>query len=107
MSVVTLDTKREVKMKYKTILDRANNILVDREDTYGDARPLHETIASRWTSVLQDKLKPGEKLTAHEVARLMAELKAARMDNTGFHEDSLLDQINYLVIAYRLQMDDA
>ena len=36
----------------------------------------------------------------------MAELKAARMDNTGFHEDSLLDQINYLVIAYRLHMDD-
>lgn len=93
-------------MNYKTILDRANNILMDREDTYGDARPLHETIASRWTSVLQDKLKPDEKLTAHEVARLMAELKAARMDNTGFHEDSLIDQINYLVIAYRLANED-
>ena len=93
-------------MKYKTILGRANNILTERENTYGDARPLHETIASRWTSVLKDKLKPGEKLTAHEVARLMAELKAARMDSTGFHEDSLLDQINYLVIAYRLYMDN-
>tara|TARA_R100001460_G_scaffold26246_3_gene53018 strand:- start:192 stop:512 length:321 start_codon:yes stop_codon:yes gene_type:complete len=92
-------------MKYKTILSKAKDILAMREHTYGDARPLHETIAARWTSVLQDKFKPGEQLTAHEVARLMAELKAARMDCNGFHEDSLIDQINYLVIAYRLQFE--
>ena len=41
-----------------------------------------------------------------DVARMMGELKAARMDHTGFHEDSILDQINYLAIAYRLQKDD-
>ena len=32
----------------------------------------------------------------------MAEMKAARMDLNGWHEDSLIDQINYLVIAYSI-----
>jgi hypothetical protein len=45
--------------------------------------------------------------SAYDVARMMAELKAARMDDNGFHEDSLIDQINYLVIAYRLAGEDA
>ena len=56
---------------------------------------------------VEEKLTQGVSLSAYDVARMMAELKAARMDDNGFHEDSLIDQINYLVIAYRLAGEDA
>ena len=84
--------------------ERCHNIIQDREDSYGDARPLHQSIAKRWSSVLNGKLRAD--IDEVDVARMMGELKAARMDHTGFHEDSILDQMNYLAIAYRLQRDD-
>ena len=46
-------------------------------------------------------------ITAYDVARMMVELKLARLDNGGVHEDSLMDAANYLVIALRLGVDDA
>ena len=94
-------------MIYEKILNRAKQILGDREESYGDARTMHQSICDRWNGVLKGKLAPGASLTAYDIARMMAELKAARMDDNGFHEDSLIDQINYLVIAYRLAGEDA
>jgi hypothetical protein len=94
-------------MIYEKILNRAKQILGDREKSYGDARTMHQSICDRWNGVLKGKLAPGASLTAYDIARMMAELKAARMDDNGFHEDSLIDQINYLVIAYRLAGEDA
>ena len=97
------DTEQGQKMKYKTIFERCHNIIQDREDSYGDARPLHQSIAKRWSSVLNGKLRAD--IDEVDVARMMGELKAARMDHTGFHEDSILDQMNYLVIAMALRRD--
>ena len=94
-------------MNYETILGKAAGILKEREESYGDARTMHQSICDRWNGVLKGKLAPGASLTAYDIARMMAELKAARMDDNGFHEDSLIDQINYLVIAYRLAGEDA
>ena len=94
-------------MSYKMILNKAEAILAEREESYGDAREMHESICRRGTGVLKEKLAPGASLTAYDVARMMAELKAARVDDNGFHEDSIIDQINYLVIAYRLAGEDA
>ena len=93
-------------MNYKQILKKALDILTKREKQYGDAKPLHANIAWRFTAVLKGKLAPGQSLTAFDAARLLAELKGARMDENGYHEDSLLDQINYLVIAYKLANDN-
>jgi hypothetical protein len=94
-------------MNYETILGKAAGILKEREGSYGDASQMHQTICDRWNSVLRGKLAPGATLTAYDVARMMSELKAARVDDNGFHEDSIIDQINYLVIAYRLAGEDA
>ncbi len=94
-------------MIYEKILNRAKQILGDREESYGDARTMHQSICDRWNGVLKGKLAPGASLTAYDVARMMSELKAARVDDNGFHEDSIIDQINYLVIAYRLAGEDA
>ena len=46
-------------------------------------------------------------ITAYDVARMMVELKLARLDNAGVHKDSLMDAANYLVIALRLGASDA
>ena len=95
------DMKREANTNYSQILAKAQTILQDRQQSYGEASELHEAIARRWTAVLSERLS-GEALSGYEVARMMAEMKAARMDLNGWHEDSLIDQINYLVIAYSI-----
>jgi hypothetical protein len=89
-------------MSYKNIFEECENIINDREQSYGDAKPLFEALGNRFSNVLAGKLKPGATVSAYDVARLMAELKAARLDKNGHHEDSILDQINYLVIAHEL-----
>tara|TARA_Y100000389_G_scaffold128089_1_gene125463 strand:- start:348 stop:653 length:306 start_codon:yes stop_codon:yes gene_type:complete len=94
-------------MNYKKIFSKAEGIVQERQESYGDAREMHQSIADRWNNVLKEKFTEGVSLSAYDVARMMAELKAARMDDNGFHEDSLIDQINYLVIAYRLAGEDA
>lgn len=94
-------------MNYQEIFKEAQEIISEREQSYGDARQMHQSIADRWNSVLKGKLTEGASLSAYDVARMMGELKAARVDDNGFHQDSVIDQINYLVIAYRLAMEDA
>ncbi len=94
-------------MNYPEIFKEAQEIITEREQSYGDARQMHETIADRWNSVLKGKLAHGVTLSAYDIARMMAELKAARIDDNGFHKDSMIDMINYLVIAYRLAKEDA
>ena len=98
-------TKQGTKMNYKEIFEQCENIINDREQSYGDARPLFEALGNRFSNVLAGKLSPGETVSAYDVARLMAELKAARLDQNGHHEDSVLDQINYLVIAHKLMSE--
>jgi hypothetical protein len=92
-------------MNYKKIFNDCENIINEREKAYGDAKPLFDALANRFTNVLASKLAPGATVSAYDVARLMAELKAARLDKNGHHEDSILDQINYLVIAHKLVTD--
>tara|TARA_B100000963_G_C22637451_1_gene678375 strand:+ start:5024 stop:5311 length:288 start_codon:yes stop_codon:yes gene_type:complete len=92
-------------MNYKKIFNECENIINEREKAYGDAKPLFDALADRFSNVLAHKLAPGATVSAYDVARLMAELKAARLDKNGYHKDSLLDQINYLVIAHKLITD--
>ena len=92
-------------MSYQEILTKLETILKERETSYGDARENHERIAARWNAVLSQKLSSD--ITAYDVARMMVELKLARLDNAGVHKDSLMDAANYLVIALRLGASDA
>ena len=89
-------------MSYHKIFKECEDIINDREQSYGDAKPLFEALGNRFSNVLAGKLRPGAMVSAYDVARLMAELKAARLDMNGHHEDSIIDQINYLVIAHKL-----
>ena len=89
-------------MSYQKIFKECEDIINDREQSYGDAKPLFEALGNRFSNVLAGKLQTGAMVSAYDVARLMAELKAARLDMNGHHEDSVIDQINYLVIAHKL-----
>ena len=78
----------------KELLATAQGILEQRGKQYGDAECLFRQIAVRFSLVL------GVPVTAYEAARLLAELKNARMDLAdGYHKDSGIDAINYIAIA--------
>lgn len=80
----------------KQYLVKANEILQTRGIQYGNSKKLHNLIAKRFSVVL------GINITAYQVARLMIELKIARLDNGSYSdnfEDTIIDIINYTALA--------
>jgi cephalosporin hydroxylase len=82
----------------RDILSTADDILVERGKQYGDASLLFSNMAVRFGLVLGIYVSP------FQAARLMAELKAARLD-LGYQPDHIVDQINYLALAGELKGD--
>ena len=87
-------------MSVDTALNKTKAILQQRGDEYGNADILFNKIADRFSLVLNRKI---DKYTA---ARLLVELKLARLD-MGFKEDSLIDALGYLSIAESLHEDSS
>tara|TARA_R100000951_G_scaffold27_3_gene108 strand:- start:2233 stop:2496 length:264 start_codon:yes stop_codon:yes gene_type:complete len=85
-------------MRVETALNQTKAILKQRGKEYGPADILFTNIAVRFSLVLNSEI---DKYTA---ARLLAELKLARLD-MGYKEDSLLDSLGYLSIAARLHQE--
>ena len=86
-----------VKMA-RDVLAKADEILVERDLKYGDADLLFTNTATRFSLVLEIYVSP------YQAARIMAELKAARLD-LGYDDDHVLDQINYIDLAKELRRD--
>ena len=82
--------------KAHDILGDASHIMEQRRNHYGDAFDLFQNIAARFSLVL------GHRVTTYEAARLLAELKLARLDH-GYQPDSIVDGINYLALAGALR----
>ena len=80
------------------ILSTADDILVERGKQYGDASLLFSNMAVRFGLVLGIYVSP------FQAARIMAELKAARLD-LGYHPDHIVDQLNYLALAGEVKGD--
>lgn len=76
-----------------------NDILKDREKSYGDPIEMHNRIAQIWSAILD---KP---VTAYEVALCMAGLKLARATKNASDPDSLIDAHGYTEIAQTIQAD--
>ena len=87
-------------MSVDTALNKTKAILQQRGDEYGNADILFNKISDRFSLVLNRKI---DKYTA---ARLLVELKLARLD-MGFKEDSLIDALGYLSIAESLHEDSS
>lgn len=77
--------------------DYDNEILVERENTYGDPTAMHERIAKIWSGVL------GHEVTALEVSLCMVGLKLARAQKNPNHDDSIIDALGYSEIAKIIQ----
>ena len=82
----------------RDILSTADDILVERGKQYGDADMLFSNMAVRFGLVLGIYVSP------FQAARIMAELKAARLD-LGYHPDHIVDQLNYLALAGEVKGD--
>jgi len=82
----------------REILSTADDILVERGKQYGDASLLFSNMAVRFGLVLGIYVSP------FQAARIMAELRAARLD-LGYHPDHIVDQLNYLALAGEVKGD--
>ena len=85
-------------MSVDTALNKTKAILQQRGQEYGDADILFNKIADRFSLVLN------RKVDKYTTARLLVELKLARLD-VGYKEDSLLDALGYLSIAESLHQE--
>ena len=81
----------------KELAEKAKAILESRGQAYGDYRPLYRNIARKWSDTLEMEISPSM------VCRLLAELKLARWENSGYKEDHAVDAANYLFLAGSLE----
>ena len=86
--------------KAKEFLIKSESILEQRGIQYGDSNILHKAIAKRFSMVL------GIEVTPYTVARLMIELKLARLDVGRFSDDSIYDIINYTALAGQMKNNE-
>jgi flagella basal body P-ring formation protein FlgA len=84
------------------ILTEADAIIKERAEQYGEPQESLTAIGDVWSALLRNKLAPGERVTASDVALLMAGLKLVRESNLHKH-DSILDAIAYITLASKLK----
>ena len=75
-----------------TFLTQCEILLKLRGEQYGSYIDLFKRKAQRFS------FASGEKISPSTVARMMAEMKLARLDLNNFDEDTLVDCINYLCL---------
>jgi hypothetical protein len=74
----------------------------ERAATYGHPRFDFTAIATVWTGLLQDLLKPGAQLDPYRISILMTGLKLCRLVKSPQHHDSRVDTIGYMLTMERL-----
>ena len=80
-----------------TILDRAAEIVDNREQQYGSPKANLHRIAALWSTVL------GHEVSARQVALCMIMLKVARVTTGTLTADSLVDIAGYARCIERLE----
>lgn len=73
-------------------------VCTDRQIDYGDPRAMHTLIGMAWA-----KWQDGSNDPAHVVALKMAELKLCRLSHDQTKEDSYLDAMAYILLAYLMR----
>jgi len=68
-----------------------NEILKDRQETYGSPEEAFTRIGRMWGAILNT-----DDIPAHEVDLMMIALKTIRIANNPHHEDSWLDLSGYI-----------
>lgn len=92
--------RKIIKENEEIMSEYENDILKDREKSYGDPIQMHTRIAQIWSAILN---KP---VTAYEVALCMTGLKLVRATKNASDPDSLIDAHGYTEIAQTIQADN-
>ena len=84
------------------LLQAADTIDGDRNETYGGPESSFTTIATLWNEYLRVVTTvPGDALQPHDVAAMLALLKIARIAGSGgTHKDSWLDLAGYAACGW-------
>jgi hypothetical protein len=78
------------------ILNKASEtIMVDRQNTHGDAENNFATIAALWHTYLAGR----NTIDAHDVAAMMVLFKIARFKSNPHHLDNMIDACGYAAFA--------
>ena len=91
--------------KSEILLKAAELVNGGRQETHGDTKVNHETIAEFWNIYLDDKLKPMAAITCDDVATMMALLKISRSTQGEVNMDDYIDAAAYMAIAGELKHD--
>lgn len=96
------ETAREAKSKARRepiddLFNKCKAILEDRQTEYGNAFESFNRIASLWSAYLNYRV------TAKDVAMLMVLMKISR-EKGSYKQDNYVDAINYLGLAYNMEM---
>jgi hypothetical protein len=81
----------------KEILKKCAKVYESRAQQYGDAKKLHSIMGNLISVQL------GVDCTATDAALIMVQLKLARIAAGNINEDTFIDAINYMKIAWECQ----
>ncbi len=73
-------------------LKRASEILPERQQQYGNAAPMFDAVAQRWSLTL------GSRITPAQIALCLIDLKIARLNYDPTHTDSVVDVAGYAAL---------
>ena len=83
------------KIRQEILNTASKNIMIDRQNTHGDAENNFATIAALWHTYLAGR----NTIDAHDVAAMMVLFKMARFKANPHHLDNMIDACGYAAFA--------
>ena len=80
-----------------TLLNKAQRVVQERKQHYGNPLANFTEIAKRWSLTLKTSITPAQ------VALCMIDLKMSRLSHGPNHQDSLLDIVGYAACLSEIQ----
>jgi hypothetical protein len=83
-------------MRRQMVLRRAEAVVMERQQSYGDPHVAMATIAARWSITL------GQPVTPEQVVLCLIDLKLARLSQNPGHYDSAVDVAGYVALLQEI-----
>jgi hypothetical protein len=83
-------------MRRQMVLRRAEDVVAERQQSYGDPHVAMATVAARWSVTL------GQPVTPEQVVLCLIDLKLARLSHDPGHYDSAVDICGYAALLHEI-----
>ena len=83
-------------MKRQMVLRRAEAVVMERQQSYGDPADSMVAVAARWSITL------GQTVTPEQVVLCLIDLKLARLSHNPCHYDSAVDLAGYAALLQEI-----